>query len=93
MTTRTEALFDRADQIVSKTVVSIEARDVICALSLRLQGAEKVMEAFETERKAGRFSCECEWAPDEYTTLVRRCVTHEALDGYQDQHSVASEEK
>jgi len=48
----------------------------------RLQEAEKVMLAFEEEEKAGRFSCECEWAPDEYTTQVRECVTHAALHEY-----------
>lgn len=55
----------------------------------RLAAAEKVVEAFETERKAGRFYCECEWAPDEYTTLVRRCVTHQALDEYQNSYRKA----
>lgn len=57
---------------------------VALGLCAELDGALAIVEAFEAERKAGRFHCECEWAPDEYTTLVRRCVTHQALDDFND---------
>ena len=38
-----------------------------------------VVAAFRADTKSGRFNCECEWAPDEYTTQVRECSTHAAL--------------
>lgn len=62
--------------------LAIAAVNALPVLLDEIERTRQVMDAFEAEEKAGRYSCECEWAPDEYTTQVCECVTHAALNDY-----------